>query len=71
MVQSNMDKFLGYKFLIHDLLCEENRACVRYSAKQDEFELEVSEWHYCENGLINNTISYYHIGEIKEERQLK
>lgn len=72
LVEANRDKFLGHRFEIHDLLFGDERACVRYSAIQDNFRLEVSEWHYVEGGLIEEIVAYYNIeGEISEERKLK
>lgn len=72
MVRENQDKFLGYTFLIHDGIYEQDKACVRYTAQQGEdFKLDVSEWYYMEDGLIQKIISYYHIGDIKEERQIE
>lgn len=70
LVRNNKDKFLGYSFDILDLICAENHACVRYKSKQGDFELEVSEWHYIDNGLIHEIFAYYHIGEIRQERKL-
>ena len=72
LVHSNKDKFLGYSFEIHDGIYFEDRACVRYTARQgEEFKLDVSEWYYFRNGLIHEIIAYYHIGEIREERKLE
>ncbi len=72
LVKENEDKFLGQTFELHDTLFEDNRACVRYTARQgDDFELEVSEWYYIRDGLIEEIIAYYHMGEIRQERQLK
>lgn len=72
LVRTNEDKFLGYVFELHDTLYEADRACVRYTARQGEdFKLEVSEWYYPEGDLIGEIIAYYHIGEIREERQLE
>lgn len=71
MVNKNKDKFLGYRFVIHDQLFFSGKACVRYLAIQDNFELEVSEWYYFKDNLINEIFAYYHIGEIREDRQLK
>lgn len=71
LVKENKDKFLGYSFEIQDQLYYNDRACVRYKAVQGDFRLEVSEWYYCEKDLIKSIISYYHIGEIKADRQLK
>lgn len=72
LVEANRDKFLGYQFDIHDAIYEQLHACVRYSAKQgDDFKLDVSEWYYCKDGLIEEIVAYYHIGEIRKERQLQ
>jgi hypothetical protein len=47
-------------------------ACVRYTAKQGkDFVLKVSEWYYLDKGLIAEIFAYYHIGEVRKERQLK
>ena len=71
LVAENKDKFLGYTFKIHDKIIGDNSACVRYTARQGkELEIEVSEWFYFENGLIRKIHSYYHIGEIREDRKL-
>lgn len=70
-VQSNKDKFLGYRFEIEDAIYGETSAAVRYIAQQGDFRLEVSEWFYFENDLIREIVAYYHIGEIREERKLK
>ena len=70
LVEANKDKFLGYHFVIHDELYADDKACVRYTATQGDFALDVSEWYYIKNGLIEEIIAYYHIGEIREERQL-
>lgn len=70
LVQANKDKFLGYRFEQHDALYEGDRACVRYTGKQDDFSLEVSEWYYIREGLIDAIVAYYHIGEIRDDRKL-
>ena len=71
LVQANKDKFLGYRFDIHDAIYDEDKACVRYTAVQGGFRLEVSEWHYVKDGLIDEIVAYYNIeGEISEERRL-
>ena len=72
-VEENKDKFLGYRFEIHDGIYDDSngKACVRYTAIQGDFRLDVSEWYYVKGGLIEEIIAYYHIGEIREERQLK
>lgn len=71
IVQENKDKFLGYTFDIHDEIYGDSNACVRYTAIQKDFKLDVSEWYYIKNDLIQEIIAYYHIGEIREERKLK
>lgn len=70
MVKSNQDKFLGYHFVIHDELYDKNKACVRYTAIQGDFSLDVSEWHFFKGELIEAIVAYYHIGEIREERAI-
>ncbi len=70
LVKANKDKFLGYRFEIHDEIFDKDRACVRYTAVQGNFKLDVSEWHFVKNGLIAAIISYYHIGEIRDDRKL-
>lgn len=71
LVDSNKDKFLGHRFEIHDELYGKDRACVRYTAIQDDFSLEVSEWYYINGGLIEEIVAYYNIsGEISEDRKL-
>ena len=71
LIRSNEDKFLGYTFDILDTIYREKGGCVRYRAVQGDFELDVSEWYYLEGDLIKEIVSYYHIGEIQEERKLK
>ena len=71
LVATNKDNFLNYKFQVHDKLYGTAHACVRYTAEQGEdFSLDVSEWFYFKDNLIEAIVSYYHIGEIREERQL-
>ena len=71
LVESNKDKFLGYRFEIRDEIFDKDKACVRYTAIQGDFKLDVSEWYYVQNDLIEEIVSYYHIGEIRDERKLK
>ncbi len=72
LVKENEDKFLGQTFEIHDTIYEKDKACVRYTAKQGkDFSLDVSEWHYVKNNVIEEIIAYYHIGEIRKKRQLE
>ena len=70
LVNENKDKFLGHRFEIHDELYDLDRACVRYTAIQKNFRLDVSEWYYIENELINEIVAYYHLGEIRQDRKL-
>lgn len=70
LVEANKDKFLGYHFEIHDEIYEKHKACVRYTATQGDFTLDVSEWYYTENDAIAEIVAYYHIGEIRDERKL-
>lgn len=72
LVNANKDKFLGHRFEIHDTLFNENKACIMYTAIQDDFKLEVTEWHYVKNLQIEKIIAYYNIpGEVREDRVLK
>ncbi|MDX1446664.1 nuclear transport factor 2 family protein [Lishizhenia sp.] len=72
LVKENEEKFCNQTFEIQDSIYVKNKACVRYIAKQGEgFSLEVSEWYYVKDGLIKEIVSYYHIGEIREERQIE
>ena len=61
LVMANEDKFLGHRFEIHDMLHEEGKSCIRYTAIQEDFQLEVTEWHYSKEGLIQEIIAYYTI----------
>ncbi len=70
IVSDNRDKFLGYSFIIHDILVDEKKACTRYTAVQNDFSLDVSEWYIVSENLIEEIVAYYHIGEIRKERQL-
>lgn len=72
LVKQNEDKFLGYSFHFHDAVYSDDAACVRYTASQgDDFELDVSEWYYFKDNLINQIVAYYHIGEIRDDRKLE
>ncbi|MFL1012993.1 nuclear transport factor 2 family protein [Flavisericum labens] len=71
LVKQNQDKFLGYTFQINDAIYEFDKACVRYSAKQGEnLALDVSEWYYFKDNLIEKIVSHYHIGQIREDRSI-
>lgn len=72
VVAKNKDKLLGYTFKIHDGIYEVDKACVRYTATQGtNFSLDVSEWYYIKDNLIEKIVAYYHIGEIREERNIE
>lgn len=70
LIQANEDKFIGYKFELLDELYDMEKACVRYRCTQGDFELEVSEWYEIKGNLISNVIAYYHIGDIRKDREL-
>ena len=71
LVETNKDKFLNQSFEIHHQIYEQDCGCVRYTANQGDFTLEVSEWYFLKDGLIAEIIAYYHIGdEIREDRKL-
>lgn len=70
LVEANKDKFLGYQFIVYDMISAGSTVCVRYTAIQGDFRLDVSEWHYIKAGLIEKVIAYYHIGEIRPDREL-
>ena len=71
LVRENEDKFLGHTFTLHDIVEDEGKACVRYTTNQgSDFSMDVSEWFFISDGMIEQVISYYHIGEIREERKL-
>ena len=72
IVRMNRDKFLGHHFQIQDAIYMEDHACVRYSAFKGDFRLDVSEWYYFKDGLIEQIVAYYNIeGEISSERELE
>lgn len=71
IVEANTDKFLNHRFEIHDAFYSEDKAVVRYTAYQNEEPLDVSEWYYIKNGLIESIISHYHIGDIKSESRIE
>ena len=63
LVSTNKEKFLGHRFLIHNSMFDKNSACVRYTAIQGDFQLEVCEWHFTSGHLIEKIIAYYNIKE--------
>ncbi len=70
LVKANRDKFLGYHFHIHDEIYAGRKGCVRYTANQGDFRLEVSEWYIMGENALAEIIAYYHIGEIQDDRKL-
>ena len=70
LVYNNKDKFLNHTFVIHDAIYSKHKACVRYTAIQDDFKLDVSEWYVIKDNLIQEVIAYYHIGNIRKDRLL-
>ena len=71
LVAANQEKFLGYHFEIHDEIYEKDKGCVRYTATQGDFKLDVSEWYFAKDNLIEEIVAYYHIGEVREDRKLE
>lgn len=72
LVEDNLDKFLGHRFEIHDAIYKRYNACVRYTAVKDNFKLNVSEWYYSEDVLIDKIIAYYNIeGQISDDRKIE
>lgn len=71
LVEANKDKFLGHNFELHDEIYGKQKACVRYTAIQGNYRLEVSEWYFIKNNLIEEVLAYYNIeGDIPDERKL-
>lgn len=72
LVESNKDMFLENRIERLDELYENDRSCIRYRIINPDFEMEVSEWIYAEDGLIAEIHAYYHVGEeISGKRRLK
>lgn len=63
LVEANTDKFLGHRFEIQDTMFDKRKACIRYTAVQGDFRLDVTEWHFVKDGLIDEIIAYYNIAE--------
>lgn len=69
LVRGNKEQFLGHNFEIHDEIYQQDRACIRYTVSKNDFSMEVTEWHYIKDELIDRIIAYYNIeGEISEDR---
>ncbi len=62
LVAANRGAFLGFSFEIHDAIYEDDRACVRYTARKGEYAMEVSEWFYGGPNGITEIVSYYNVG---------
>ena len=67
LVRENREQFLNHVFNIQDVIVNEAVAAVRYVAIQGDFELEVSEWHFVQDGLIYKVVAYYNIEETRIE----
>lgn len=59
LVAKHTDKFLGHTFLIHDIIVENDKACVRYTTSKNDHQMEITEWFYCNHQLIELIVSYY------------
>ena len=71
LVESNKDKFLGNQIVLRDEIYNERKACVRYTITNKDFTIEVSEWFFMGENLIQEIVAYYNIeGEISENRKL-
>ncbi|HMB63152.1 MAG TPA: nuclear transport factor 2 family protein [Eudoraea sp.] len=71
LVEANKDKFLGHRFVIHDEIYGQDKACVRYTAIHGDTSYEVSEWYFPERGLIGEIIAHFNIAtEIPANRKL-
>jgi hypothetical protein len=72
LIEENLDMFLGHRFVIHDVLYDEEKACIRYTALKENFVLEVTEWQYFKDNRITKVIAYYNVeGEISDDRKLE
>ena len=58
LVEANKYKFLGHRLELHDEVYEKNKACVRYTAIQGDFRLDVSEWYFMGEDLIEEIVAY-------------
>ncbi len=72
LVRANRAKFLENKIQIEDDIYFEDKAAFRYKIHNtaEHFEMEVSEWIYVKDGLIQRIHAYYQVGDIPEEREL-
>lgn len=71
LIEANKENFLRHRLELHDGIYEKNRACVRYTAIQGEFTLDVSEWYFLGNDQIEEIVSSYNIeGGTNKERKL-
>lgn len=67
VVEANREKFLGHTFEIHDEIYAEKEGCIRYTARKDDFFLEVTEWHFASEDGISEIVAYYNIEEKRIE----
>lgn len=68
LVTANKDQFLGHTFELLDTVFQENKACIRYIAHHKDSKLEVTEWHYINNGSIEKIVAYYNIENERIEK---
>lgn len=66
LAASNKDMFLGNTFEIHDQIFSDKNACVRYTMRSKTGSLEVTEWFYEKDGLIDRIVSYYNLAEERQ-----
>ena len=64
MVRANKEAFLGNTFVIIDQVIDKDKACVRYSLNNADFSMDVAEWFYIKDNLIDAIVSYYNVGKV-------
>lgn len=68
LVTANKEQFLGHTFELLDTLFQGYKACIRYIAHHNDSKLEVTEWHYINNGCIQKVVAYYNIETQRIEK---
>ena len=58
LIEKNKSSFLGNQFKVHEVIYSEDKASVRYTMNDS---MEISEWFYLKDDLINEVVSYYNI----------
>lgn len=66
LAADNKEMFLGNTFEIHDHIFNDNTACVRYTMRSRTGTLQVTEWFYTRENLINRIVSYYNLAEERK-----